>query len=57
MLSQITDLIYESNQKKLNLNLIYRQMYLPFWVDGMRLKQILINLLANAKFTEKDLYI
>jgi signal transduction histidine kinase/CheY-like chemotaxis protein len=56
LLDQIIDLIfYESNQKQLALELnIASDIPKYFWVDIVRLKQILINLLANAvKFTEK----
>ncbi|MCV9926146.1 PAS domain S-box protein [Flavobacterium sp. LS1R49] len=56
ILNQIIDLIfYESNQKNLQLELnINEDVPKCFWIDVVRIKQILINLMANAvKFTEK----
>jgi PAS domain S-box-containing protein len=56
ILNQTIDLIfYESNQKRLDLYLkIAHEVPKFVWIDVVRLKQILINLLANAvKFTEK----
>lgn len=56
ILNQIIDLIsYESNQKNLKLELLIASDIPKYlWVDVIRLKQILINLLANAvKFTKK----
>ncbi|WP_366183557.1 PAS domain S-box protein [Flavobacterium ovatum] len=56
LLIQIIDLIsYESNLKKLDLQLqLAPDVPKYFWIDVVRVKQILINLLSNAvKFTNK----
>lgn len=56
ILKQIIDLIvYETNKKNIDLELnIAAEIPKYFWIDIVRFKQILINLLANAvKFTEK----
>jgi CheY-like chemotaxis protein len=56
LLDQIMDLMfYESNRKNLHLELnIATDVPHFFWIDFVRLKQILINLMTNAvKFTEK----
>jgi len=56
LLSQVIDLIhFEANQKNLELELnIADDVPNYFWIDIVRIKQILINLLSNAvKFTEK----
>ena len=56
ILNQIIDLIsYESNRKNLKLKLQLSPDIPKYaWLDIVRVKQILINLLANAvKFTEK----
>ncbi|MES2575691.1 MAG: PAS domain S-box protein [Bacteroidota bacterium] len=53
--NQIIDLIsYESSQKHLQLELLISpDVPKYFWIDILRLKQVLINLLSNAvKFTE-----
>ncbi|WP_418263156.1 PAS domain S-box protein [Flavobacterium faecale] len=54
LLNQIIDLIsYESNLKNIDLQLhIASNVPKYFWIDNVRIKQILINLLSNAvKFT------
>lgn len=56
LLDQIMDLIfYESSQKNISLKLtLAPEINRFFYLDSIRLKQILINLLANAvKFTSK----
>jgi PAS domain S-box-containing protein len=55
-LNQVIDLIsYESSQKKLDLFLeISRDVPKQIWIDNLRIKQVLINLLTNAvKFTNQ----
>ena len=56
LLNQIINLIsFESNQKKLHLELIIDSNIPKYcWIDTVRLKQIIVNLLTNAvKFTEE----
>jgi PAS domain S-box-containing protein len=56
LLTQVVDLIhFEANQKNLKLELhIADDVPNYFWIDIVRIKQVLINLLSNAvKFTEK----
>ncbi|KDN53775.1 PAS domain S-box protein [Flavobacterium seoulense] len=56
LMTQIIDLIqYEANQKNLKLELnIDSDVPDYFWIDIVRIKQILVNLLSNAvKFTEQ----
>ncbi len=56
LMNQIIDLIhFEANQKNLKLELnIDKEVPEYFWIDIVRIKQILINLLSNAvKFTEE----
>lgn len=56
LMTQIIDLIqFEANQKNLALTLdIAKDVPYYFWIDIVRIKQVLINLLSNAvKFTEK----
>ena len=56
LMEQVIDLIhFEANQKNLQLELnIDKQVPSYFWIDIVRIKQVLINLLSNAvKFTEK----
>ncbi|MEO8253747.1 MAG: ATP-binding protein, partial [Flavobacterium sp.] len=56
LMTQVIDLIhFEANQKNLVLELnIDPKVPHYFWVDIVRIKQVLINLLSNAvKFTEK----
>ncbi|MGA9638445.1 PAS domain S-box protein [Flavobacterium sp.] len=56
LLHQIIDLIsYESNNKKLDLQLIITpDTPTFFWIDVIRIKQIIVNLMSNAvKFTNE----
>ena len=54
--NQVVDLVkYEANLKKLEINFEIDQKVPKYiWVDYIRLKQVLVNLLSNSvKFTEK----
>jgi PAS domain S-box-containing protein len=54
--SQVVDLIqYEANSKNLEINsVIGNEVPAYIWIDYIRLKQVLINLLSNSvKFTQK----